>query len=314
MNKKGFTLVELLAVIAILAILVIIALPNVMGMFNNAKENSFKTEIKEIYKTAQNQWMQDSMYSTGEVVYSRCSGCTGKSLDLSGRDDLEYYIKVDKSGKVSEFYATDRTFQYSYNEGDLKVEDITSVQKVASLNEDEVLEISSNISVNTRTVYTRTTMQDFNIGDVISSSDYTNDLQGLLSDYYGVFLKFEIDEEDRIKDISQGFEVNNQYYYLKGTASSYNDDKNVLFNVFGTANSEGEPGCIELDNTNGNHVDGDTTIGNKYVYCIKDFIETGGSKYKVTLGENGMISITHYRSGENCYKNLNGTFSCIVGK
>ncbi|MCI7083376.1 MAG: prepilin-type N-terminal cleavage/methylation domain-containing protein, partial [Tenericutes bacterium] len=33
MNKKGFTLVELLAVIAILAILVIIALPNVLSMF-----------------------------------------------------------------------------------------------------------------------------------------------------------------------------------------------------------------------------------------------------------------------------------------
>ena len=32
-NKKGFTLVELLAVIAILAILVVIALPNVIGKF-----------------------------------------------------------------------------------------------------------------------------------------------------------------------------------------------------------------------------------------------------------------------------------------
>ena len=31
--KKGFTLVELLAVIAILAILVIIALPNVINMY-----------------------------------------------------------------------------------------------------------------------------------------------------------------------------------------------------------------------------------------------------------------------------------------
>ena len=34
MKHKGFTLVELLAVIAILAILVIIALPNVLKMFN----------------------------------------------------------------------------------------------------------------------------------------------------------------------------------------------------------------------------------------------------------------------------------------
>ena len=37
MKKRGFTLVELLAVIAILAILVLISLPNVVGMFNNAK-------------------------------------------------------------------------------------------------------------------------------------------------------------------------------------------------------------------------------------------------------------------------------------
>ena len=34
MKNKGFTLVELLAVIAILALLVIIALPNVLKMFN----------------------------------------------------------------------------------------------------------------------------------------------------------------------------------------------------------------------------------------------------------------------------------------
>ena len=48
MSKKGFTLVELLAVIAILAILVIIALPNILKMFNNAKKDIFLTEAKNI--------------------------------------------------------------------------------------------------------------------------------------------------------------------------------------------------------------------------------------------------------------------------
>ena len=41
MKKKGFTLVELLAVIAILSILVIIALPNIVGMFTKAKKDLF---------------------------------------------------------------------------------------------------------------------------------------------------------------------------------------------------------------------------------------------------------------------------------
>ena len=40
-NKKGFTLVELLAVIAILAILVILAIPNVIKLYNNAKKTDF---------------------------------------------------------------------------------------------------------------------------------------------------------------------------------------------------------------------------------------------------------------------------------
>ena len=37
-NKKGFTLVELLAVIAILDILVIIALPNIIKMYTKEQK------------------------------------------------------------------------------------------------------------------------------------------------------------------------------------------------------------------------------------------------------------------------------------
>ena len=146
MKRKGFTLVELLAVIAILAILVIIALPNVMGMFNTAKENSFKTEVKEIYKTAQQQWIQDSMYNTGEQEYSRCSDCSGKSLNLSGRSELNYYIKLNKAGDVIEYYATDGTFQYSYSNSStpLKIEGIDSAQKIADLNSSQVVTIKSS--------------------------------------------------------------------------------------------------------------------------------------------------------------------------
>ena len=43
-NNKGFTLVELLAVIVILAILVLVALPNVTGVMANARKSAFRTE------------------------------------------------------------------------------------------------------------------------------------------------------------------------------------------------------------------------------------------------------------------------------
>ena len=44
MNKKGFTLVELIAVVAILAELVLVALPNVLGIFNKSIEEVMKIE------------------------------------------------------------------------------------------------------------------------------------------------------------------------------------------------------------------------------------------------------------------------------
>ena len=89
-NKKGFTLVELLAVIAILAILVMIALPNIMGMFNSAKINSFSTEVKAIYKAAKNK----KMFQNKNIVFE-----TG-DLDVNGGDDLVYSISLNKKGEI----------------------------------------------------------------------------------------------------------------------------------------------------------------------------------------------------------------------
>lgn len=43
MNRKGFTLVELLAVIVVLAILAVVATPNIISLLNHSKKNT--TEI-----------------------------------------------------------------------------------------------------------------------------------------------------------------------------------------------------------------------------------------------------------------------------
>ena len=142
MKKKGFTLVELLAVIAILAILVIIALPNVMGMFNEAKKNSFTTEVKEVFKIAQQQWISDSMFDTSDKVYTRCKTCTGKELDLSGRTELDYYIKINKAGNVIKYYATDGTYQFGYSGDGLAIENIRDVEQVSEIDESNVITIT----------------------------------------------------------------------------------------------------------------------------------------------------------------------------
>ena len=100
-NKKGFTLVELLAVIAILAILVIIALPNVIKMFNNAKKSSFLTETKEVLGESRKKFINDSISSSSSNgIYCRSNTDSINPLDLSGRK-INYYIKTDSSGNVN---------------------------------------------------------------------------------------------------------------------------------------------------------------------------------------------------------------------
>ena len=58
---KGFTLVELLAVIVILAIIMIIAIPNVLSVMEQSKKKSFITFAQKINKQVQEKYLQDSM-------------------------------------------------------------------------------------------------------------------------------------------------------------------------------------------------------------------------------------------------------------
>jgi len=59
MNKKGFTLVELLAVIAILGVIVIIAVPNVVKLFNKGTDDSM-TIVENNTLDAANLLISDS--------------------------------------------------------------------------------------------------------------------------------------------------------------------------------------------------------------------------------------------------------------
>lgn len=101
MNKKGFTLVELLAVIAILAILVIIALPNVLSMFNNAKKDLFLTEAKNVFKESAKKYISDNMHSSKEGnTYCKSKTDSKNPLDMDSNDTY-YYIEKDSMGKTT---------------------------------------------------------------------------------------------------------------------------------------------------------------------------------------------------------------------
>ena len=98
MKNKGFTLVELLAVIAILALLVIIALPNVLKMFNQAKKDTFLTEAKTIYKEISKKYISETMKGNKISIISN----DNNKLELES-NDLKYKVKLKNDGSIKKF-------------------------------------------------------------------------------------------------------------------------------------------------------------------------------------------------------------------
>ena len=115
MKKKGFTLVELLAVIAILAILVIVAMPNVLGMFNQAKSSTFVTEVQEYLNSASTKFMTEALKPGNQgkaLVFSSDTSITGATtLDMSGAEKT-YRIDMDRNCNVTKIVIFDDNFCY----------------------------------------------------------------------------------------------------------------------------------------------------------------------------------------------------------
>ncbi len=105
MKRKGFTLVELLAVIAILAILVIIALPNVLKMFNDSKKNAFMVQARKTANVAQEHTVlsNDKTFDCNSLLtgqkFKDCTATVDKnnqvSVDVLGSGAYEHFLMVD---------------------------------------------------------------------------------------------------------------------------------------------------------------------------------------------------------------------------
>ena len=80
-KKKGFTLVELLAVIVILAVILIIAMPKISDVIKNSKESSLETTAKLIASQAEKKYTENQVLDNSSTI--KCS-------DVAKISDADY--------------------------------------------------------------------------------------------------------------------------------------------------------------------------------------------------------------------------------
>ena len=110
MNKKGFTLVELLAVVALMGVLVIILSTDVIETFKGTKKQNFVTETREVCREATNTFLRESIVTLQAKNYYKFGNDSSHALNLNGRQEFNYFIKVNTDGEVIGLLTWDGTY------------------------------------------------------------------------------------------------------------------------------------------------------------------------------------------------------------
>ncbi len=125
--KKGFTLVELLAVIIILGMLVVLLVPNVISILKSNNLRVYKLKEKELLRAAEDyiEYDEEFVAPTNEapVKYLTIQSLISKNyinkiLDNSSGEECPAFVKITKAGDnynldpciICGEYKTDRDF------------------------------------------------------------------------------------------------------------------------------------------------------------------------------------------------------------
>lgn len=124
MNKKGFTLTELITVIAIIGLILLITIPVYTGVMNNNKEEKYKIYVETVEKAALT-YADIELPSTVESAfvslnYLKDYGYLKDSSDVNV-DDILITIKKENN-KVTINVNGENELKLTFNDGDRTVE------------------------------------------------------------------------------------------------------------------------------------------------------------------------------------------------
>ena len=282
MNKKGFTLVELLAVIAILALLVIIALPNVLSMFNNAKKDLFLTEAKNVFKESAKKYISDNMHNSNEGnIYCKSETDSKNPLDMD-IGNTYYYIEKDSTGKTIKFVAWNSSGYVTKIVGDnVMLNDVTG----NNVSESSVKDITcNNVLTNLEVISKLTKTYTINAN---ASAETSN--KGKLT--ISIASSNTTDEFNKVKYII--YKKNNTEYVEIHETVLTNKSNNFTLNYYDESFSNSKDMYYKVEAYTENNL----KIGEKeFTHLFFCFV--AGTKVKT---ENGFKNIEDIKIGEKVY-------------
>ena len=127
LNKKGFTLVELLAVIVILAVVILIAVTAVLPRMEKARTNSFKDEAMVLVRAAQEAFVITSNENANGVgttcfTVATLTNATTGYVELKGDKTYVGKIVLDSSGNVIKVYLDDTKNKFVIKNADYQAD------------------------------------------------------------------------------------------------------------------------------------------------------------------------------------------------
>ena len=114
MNKKGFTLMEIMTVIIILAVIATISFPLINNLMKQSKQSLYETQIKLVEDAARKMTLEDT-----SLLDKNTSSCIDiESIIKSGQIDSDEIIDPRNNEPITGSVVV--TFDSDYNQYDYK--------------------------------------------------------------------------------------------------------------------------------------------------------------------------------------------------
>lgn len=118
MNKKGFTLVELLAVIVILAIIALIATPIVLNVINEAQKGADARSVEAFAKAVETKYYSEKVLGRTTSLESAASNMVqGSDYNGDKIDNCSAADSTEKALKLTGCTVGGRGATYTYENG-----------------------------------------------------------------------------------------------------------------------------------------------------------------------------------------------------